>query len=112
MAKKKFNYNYFVLSLGRDGDEAYEAIIPKFKNLHVFADTIKELDEQVRFIIDLEIKDRKKDGRPIPPEDNNTTFSGKILVRISPTLHEKLYNESQANRLSLNKYIERKLIGA
>ena len=107
---KAQNYNYYIVNIGEDGEEAYQAIIPKFPNLHVFLDPIDNMHEIVMDVIDWEIKERKKDGRTIPKPDKKPKFNGKILLRISPELHEKLYIKAKARKMSLNKYIERKLI--
>lgn len=104
---KEYKYSYTIKPLGED---AYQAIIPKFNNLIVFGDTIDELNEAVMLSIEEEIKDRKKEGRPIPEEDVNTSFNGKILVRAEPKLHEKWFYNAQANNMSLNRYLTQKLI--
>jgi len=108
--KKSYRYSYFVIPLGEGDEEAYQAVIPKFDNLHVFADTMDELHEQVMDAIYHEIKDRKRDGDPVPPEDKKGKFSGKILLRVDPKLHEKLYINAAANKMSLNKYLEQSLL--
>lgn len=109
---KAENYNYFIVNIGEDSERAYQAVVPKFLNLHIFLDPIDNMHEIVMDTIDHEIRDRKKNGRPLPPPDvkSSTKFKGKIIIRTSPELHEKLYYEAQANKLSLNKYIERKLM--
>lgn len=103
---KKINYTYYVVPLGED---AYKAVIPKFDNLLIMADTLEELNDMVDYTIKMDIENRKKDGRPIPIPDNDTKFNGKILLRVKSDLHEKLFHEAKANKISLNKHIERKL---
>lgn len=102
-------YNYLVVDIGNDKEEGYKAVIPKFPHILVMADTVKELHEQVEFTLDLVIENLKKHGKPIPPKDNPSKYKGKVMLRISPELHEKLFYEAQANNSSLNKYIESKL---
>lgn len=116
MPRKKINkkakqYIYSVMYIGDGVEEGYEAKIPKFPNITVYGDNLQELHEGVLFSIEDEIEDRKKDGRPIPPPDIKPSgdFKGKIILRTTPALHEKLYREAQINQLSLNKYIEKKL---
>lgn len=113
---KHYRYNFMVIPIGEDGDEAYEAIIPKFENMHVFADSIEELHEQVTDVIDGEIEKRKKLGIPIPKEDGDNRdkkksrkFSGKLLLRLDPKTHRDLFYEAMANRMSLNSYLISKL---
>lgn len=57
--------------IGDDG-VGYEAIIPKFPDCHVFADTIGELDEMVMLTIGIDIEGRKKRRDKIPKKDNIT----------------------------------------
>lgn len=102
-------YDYYVHSIG-DGDEpAYEAIIPAFDNAIVFGDSLGELERGVRFTIDSEIAERKKMKKPIPPPEKKTSFNGKILIRIEPVLHEKVFLEAKAAGKSVNGYIQDKL---
>lgn len=103
---KKYKYSYYIIPIGENGEEAYEAIIPKFQNLQVFGDTPQDLFKAVMETIDDEIKELKKKGLQIPPEDNATSFNGKILLRIPPELHSGLYYAAKANATSLNKYLE------
>lgn len=106
---KQCKYSYLVVPIGEDGEAAYKAIIPKFSNILIMADTLEELNGLVIEMIDEEIKRRKEHGEPIPEQDYQGHFNGKILVRVSPNLHEELYYQAQAHNLSLNKYIGIKL---
>ena len=102
-------YNYFVINISDDDVEGYKAVIPKFPNVLVMADTVNELHEQVEYTLNSVIKNLIKKGKRIPPEDKLSKFKGKVMIRIAPELHEKLYYEAQAHNASLNKYIEAKL---
>lgn len=108
---KAQNYNYFIVNIGEEKDKACQAIVPKFPNLHIFLDPKEDMHEIVMETIQEEINNRKKDGRPVPSPDikPSSKFKGKIIIRTTPKLHEKLYLEAQANKVSLNKYIEKKL---
>lgn len=108
--QQSIQYGYYVHSVSEDNTEAYEAIVPAFDNAIVFGDTLEELEKGVRFTIESEIEERKKDGRPIPQPEQKTKFNGKILIRITPVLHEKLALEAKASGKSLNKYIEEHLV--
>jgi len=106
---KKNNYNYFVQVLQDDKDVGYTAIIPKFPHIHVYADTVKELDEQINLCIEIAVAELKKAKKLIPTPDNQSKFKGKVMLRIPPELHAQLYYEARAHGSSLNKYIESKL---
>lgn len=110
MKKKPIQYDYYVHSISDDDEQAYQAIIPAFDSAVVFGDTLEELEDGIRFTIDSEIKERKKQKKPVPAPEKNTKFNGKILIRISPFLHEQIAVEAKANGKSVNKYVEEKLL--
>lgn len=109
--KKPIQYDFYVHSVAEDDSPAYEAIIPAFDNAIVFGDNLKELESGIRFTIDSEITERKSQKKPIPAPEKKTKFSGKILVRITPLLHEQIALAAKASGESLNKHIESRLIG-
>jgi predicted HicB family RNase H-like nuclease len=103
------DYSYFVTYIGENGESAYKAIVPKFRNMHVFADTIQELHEQVQHAIEIQIEILQREGLSIPEPDRKSEFKGEILLRVEPALHEQLFIEAKASQMSMNKYIEKKL---
>lgn len=110
MKRKPIQYDFYIHSVSGDGSPAYEAIIPAFDNAIVFGDNLKELEEGIAFAIDSEIAERKAQKKPIPAPEKKTKFSGKILVRITPLLHEQIALAAKASGESLNKHIESRLI--
>lgn len=110
MIKKKFpiQYDYIVRNISEDKESAYEAYIPAFHAI-VFGDHHKELEEGILFTIQSEIKERKKSGKPIPSPDWKSSYSGKLILRMKPWLHERLALEAKVKRKSLNKLLEEKL---
>ena len=106
---QEIQYDYYVHSIGESGDGAYKAIIPAFDDAVVYGDTLEELEDGIRFTISSEIEERKRLKKAIPEPEKNTKFSGKVLIRVSPFLHEKIMLEAKAHGKSLNKYIEEQL---
>ncbi len=107
----QINYKYLVFPIGNQDEPAYKAVIPAFNNAIVYGDTLEEIGEGVQFAIEEEIKDLNTKGLSISKQDVSAKTSGRILIRISPVLHEKLMIEAMANQKSLNRYIEEKLSG-
>ncbi len=103
------DYSYYVINIGDDKEDAFKAIIPKFPHVHAYGDNAKELNDGVIAGLELELEELEKAGKNPPPPDRESNFSGKILLRINPEIHEKLYYESLAHKQSLNKYIESRL---
>ncbi len=102
-------YDFIVHNLSEDEIPAYKAYIPAF-NAYCYGDTLTELEEGVEFMIETEIEDYKKAGRPIPRPDKAKEFSGKFMIRIAPVLHERLSLEAKAFGESLNNFVEKKLM--
>ena len=101
-------YNYTVVDISEDGDIGYKAIIPKFPNVYIVADSPEELHEVVCIMIDETIEDYKKEGRPIPEPDNAPVkYSGKFTFRTKPEIHQRLAELAQAENSSVNKYVEK-----
>lgn len=111
MKKRKtpIQYDYLVHSITEDDTPAYKAIIPAFDNAIVYGDSLPELEDGIRFAIESEIAERKKEKRPIPKPEKKTKFNGKILIRVTPFLHEKIAIEARAAEMSINKYLEKRL---
>ena len=111
MKKKvlQIEYDYLVRNISEGGETAYEAYIPAF-NGFAFGDNMEELEEGIRFSIESEIAERKKNHQPIPLPDKQKNFSGKFVVRVTPSLHEMLVLKAKAARKSLNAFIGEKLL--
>ncbi len=107
--KAPIDYDYFVHSITEDDTPSYKAIIPAFNNAIVYGDSLAVLEEGIRFTIDSEIAERKKLKKPIPQPEKKTTFNGKILIRMTPLLNEKVTLEAKAAGMSVNKYLEMRL---
>lgn len=110
MKNSHIAYDYFVHPITEDDDSpAYKAVIPAFDNAVVYGENLKELEEGIAFCIEEEMLERKKKKLPIPKPERSSKFNGKILVRISPLLHEKIFLQAKASGKSLSKYIEEQL---
>ncbi|MBI4598903.1 toxin-antitoxin system HicB family antitoxin [Candidatus Uhrbacteria bacterium] len=111
MKKFTIEYDYIVHHVS-DGDSVgYKAVIPAFNGL-VFGDDLSALEEGVALAVEEEIKARKSvrgKKRAIPAPDRHQTFSGKFMVRIHPSMHEKLALEAKARGKSLNAHIQDKM---
>lgn len=100
-------YKYMIIELSEDGDVGYEAIIPKFPNICIMADTPNEIHKFVIEDIAEMIEEYKKDGIPIPPPDffPNKKYSGKFVLRIEPDLHESIVYTAHSEGKTLNQFL-------
>ena len=60
--------------------------------------------------IEEEIKERKKKKIPIPKPNIKQKYSGKLLLRIDPDLHEYLSLKAKAKGQSINSYVKEKIL--
>lgn len=111
MKKFSIKYDYIVHHISAGDSTGYKAIIPAFNSI-VFGDNLPELEKGVALAIEEEIKARKSargKKQLIPVPDSMQLFSGKFMVRISPSLHEKVSLEAKARGKSLNAYVQEKM---
>lgn len=108
MKNKNIQYDYIVKNISDENTIAYKAIIPSFNGI-VFGSNLEELENGVLLAIEEEIKERQNKKLPIPNPDKNIEYSGKLLLRIKPELHEYLALKAKTNGKSLNSYIQEKI---
>ena len=106
---KAIRYSYLVVPMGDVENQAYKAIIPKFKKLVIMANTPEELHSVVADAVELEVSEREKKGEKVPMPDIDAEFDGKVFIHISPELHEKVTQEAEANQMHISDYISQKL---
>ena len=110
MRRKIMNipYDYIVHNIGTAKEPAYKAVVPAI-NAIVFGDNFQELQEGIIMSIEDETNARKKEGQKMPAPERDSKLSGKLVLRINPTLHEHLALTAKARGMSLNKFIESKV---
>jgi len=90
-------------------DEAYIVNVPELPGCMTHGSTMEEAVKMAAEAIELYIETLKKRKEPIPPPLSEKKFSGKIPLRIEPTLHRNLAVKAELEGMSLNKFIEVKL---
>ncbi len=111
MKKNTIEYDYIVHHITDGHSQGYKALIPAFNSV-VFGDDLVELEKGIALAIEEEIRFRtttQGNTKPIPKPDSTQTFSGKFMVRVHPSLHEKLSLEAKARGKSLNAHIQDKI---
>ncbi len=100
-------YKYVVVDISEGEDIGFEAIVPKFPNLHTVGDSPDQLHKTMQILIEEEIELYEKKGRPIPKPDKHCACSGRFVLRVAPEIHERLVHLSDAEGTSLNQYLNR-----
>ena len=106
--KKAIKYDYIVHNISENNTPAYKAVIPSLNGI-IFGESLEEVEKGVVLSIEEEIKERRKRKIPMPQPDKDAKYSGKLVLRIDPYLHERLVLEAKLKRKSLNKYIQEKI---
>ena len=65
-----------------------------------------ELCQVVEEVVDL----MAREGLRLPPATAKKKFSGKVLLRLDPTVHQRITLLAEANGESLNAFVTRKLV--
>lgn len=100
-------YQYTIMDVSEDGETAYQAVVPKFPGIYVFADTPEELPSLVREALEDVIRLYQKEGKSLPKPDRQSSYSGKFVLRVAPVVHERLVQLASASQTNLNQYVNR-----
>ena len=75
----------------------------------VHGKTQEKVFKELCAVVEDAIATLNKEGQPLPPETANKEFSGKIALRISPSLHKKIAIKAQQKGESINRFIQAQL---
>jgi predicted RNase H-like HicB family nuclease len=86
-------------------DDAYIAVCPEFPGLSAFGGTREEALAQLEVALELSIEAYESEGWQLPQPKEQAEFSGQFRVRMPKTLHAKLAQQAQQERVSLNTLV-------
>jgi hypothetical protein len=96
-----------------DGELLYRGTVREFPDVAVYENSREEAFGGVLSVIDALRELAEEDGRPFPtPIEDEEQFTGRITLRMPPTLHKKLAEFADAEDASLNQYIVQILTAA
>jgi len=107
--KKEFKYKYRFEFNWSPEDNAYVVRVPELEGCVTHGDTPEEALAMAEDAIEAYLESLKKHGEKIPQPLAEKTFSGKIPLRIDPSLHRTLAIQASIEDKSLNRLIEEKL---
>ena len=96
----------FIIERHEDGEKPYYSLrVLEFEGCMTTGDTIEEvacdIQDAMREWLQLNIKL----GRVIPKPIRSRHYSGKVMLRMPPTLHESLMFRAAEQGVSLNRYL-------
>ncbi|MFH1452928.1 MAG: type II toxin-antitoxin system HicB family antitoxin [Armatimonadota bacterium] len=87
-----------------DEDEGYIANIAELKGCSAFGLSPEESLKEIKIAAKLWLDTAKKNKIPIPKPKQHK-YSGRILIRTTPAIHQKIVEKAEEEHLSLNQYI-------
>ncbi|MCZ6804575.1 MAG: type II toxin-antitoxin system HicB family antitoxin [Proteobacteria bacterium] len=88
-----------------DEDETFVGEVINTKDILVFdGESVEEIEASFHAVVDEYLEDCAKEGK-----EANKPFSGKLMLRISPNLHRKLYFKARKDNKSLNALLNEQL---
>ncbi len=113
MAKKKKTqepkFKYRVDIFWSEEDGAYVVRVPELPGCSTHGSTFEEAAKNAEVVIALYVESLRDRNLPIPSPLSERKFSGKIPLRIEPTLHRDLAIKAEMEGESLNRFIEKRL---
>ena len=103
------DYTLVIKQINDESGTYYYARVLEFDGCQSDGDTFEEAYNNLRDAMEgwLEIKIKLKQEIPMPK--NSDSYSGKFVIRIPKTLHQKLAIEAEQEGVSLNQYALYKL---
>ena len=82
-------------------DRVFYGKIEGINDLITFkGETVKQLEEGFKFMVDEHIKDCKKNNLPL-----EKSYKGNLNIRLTPEIHKKAAHNAALRGISLNQYI-------
>jgi antitoxin HicB len=98
-----------ILERWDDGDGTYwVARVAELPHCLIHGDTPEQAIKEIEEVKNDWIKSNLKRGLNIP-EPSPRKYSGKMILRVSPTLHKLLVQRAEAEGMSLNQYMSTSL---
>lgn len=88
-----------------DEDNSFVAAIPGIQGLSALGATREEALSELYTAAAAYFEALDAAGRPLPPPEKMTSYSGQLRLRMPKSLHAALSNEAEDENVSLNTYI-------
>lgn len=99
----KLPYTRLVQEINDETGHYFYGRILELDGCHTTADSLNELYDDLNSIMESYIEVKLENNLPIPIPQSAEKYSGKFVVRLPKTLHQKLAIEAQKEGVSLNQ---------
>ncbi|MCY4456228.1 MAG: type II toxin-antitoxin system HicB family antitoxin [Chloroflexi bacterium] len=91
--------------LTREEDGGYSTSVLELPGCFSSGDTPEDAMEMLDEAIELWVAVEVEDGHDIPPPTRAVEYSGRLTLRLLPSIHERAALLAQHERVSLNRYL-------
>jgi len=93
-------------------DEVFVAHVLEFRSLAAHGDTAEAALAELRSVVEFVVSDLEKEGELVPKSLSERSYSGKLVLRMPPSMHRQLAIEATRESISLNQLIYLKIARA
>ncbi len=108
---RKISDNYLKVVEWSEEDQCYVGTAPGLIIGGVHGKSQDNVFKELCVAVEGAVSTLRKEGKPLPSETADKHFSGKIALRISPSLHKKIAIKAQQRGESINRFIQEQLVG-
>jgi predicted HicB family RNase H-like nuclease len=98
-------YRIAVTRDGTDDERPWRAVVEELPGCEVHGATPADATARIPSALADWVADAQADGREVPEPRDARSYSGKLLLRMSKTLHSELALAAERDEISLNAYI-------
>ncbi len=102
---KKYMKKPYRIEIEPDPEGGYVAWIKELPGCLTYGETLEEVLKMLDEAKELYIETAIKRGKKLPEPMAERNFSGRLLLRLPPSLHKKLVELAQEEGISLNSFI-------
>ena len=106
---RKISDNYLKVVEWSQEDQCYVGTAPGLMIGGVHGKNQDKVFKELCVAVEEVVSAFHKEGKTLPPETADKHFSGKIALRISPSLHKKIAIKAQQKGESINRFIQEQL---
>ena len=92
-----------------DSDNAFVATCLEFPSLSAIEDSREKALKEITKIVFASMEWMLEEGEHIPEPLNLKSFSGKLVLRLTPEKHREVTIKAAENNTSINQYVIQKL---
>jgi antitoxin HicB len=98
-------YRIAVTREGADDEQPWRAVVEELPGCEVRGSTPADATARIPSAVADWVADAQAEGREIPEPRDARSYSGRLLLRMSKTLHSELAQSAERDQVSLNAYI-------